>query len=84
MPTMQLIDEYRFDNRIKNQTQAIVSLLNRGLEVVHSGPHEVRTEFSADEIRLVMLYRSANDQAKHDAVRTLEEHPAETQKESLA
>ena len=28
------IDEYRFDNRVKNQTMAIVNLINMGLQVV--------------------------------------------------
>ena len=31
---MQRIDEYRFTNRMRNQTQAIVSLINIGFEGV--------------------------------------------------
>ena len=34
---LKRIDDYKFDNRIKNQTKAIVDLLNRGLEVVDGG-----------------------------------------------
>lgn len=28
------VDEYRFDNRIKNRTQAVIQLMNKGLEVL--------------------------------------------------
>ncbi len=32
---LKRVDDYKFDNRIKNQTQAIVKLIDRGLEVIN-------------------------------------------------
>lgn len=71
---MSRIDEYRFDNRIKNQTQAIVTLLNRGLaEVIETTTQPfIVTE---EEQRYIIAYRNADDRARSDAMRTLKEHP---------
>lgn len=71
---MSRIDEYRFDNRIKNQTQAIVTLLNRGLaELAEAAPQPFTV--TEEEQSYIMAYRNADDRARADAMRTLKEHP---------
>lgn len=52
------IDEFRYANRIKNQTQTIVTLINRGFEAI-SGKFEEPPKFSNDELQLIDEYRAA-------------------------
>jgi len=71
---MQRIDEYRFDNRIKNQTQAIVALLNKGLSMhlPEPAPKQVLTR---EEEHVLEAYRAADVYAKQYALQLLETHP---------
>lgn len=57
------IDEYRYTNRIKNQTQAIISLINRGLEVL-AGTYTEPQKLSLDEEQLIAEYRAAPQEIK--------------------
>ena len=77
---MEKIDEYRFQHRMKNQTQAIVSLLNRGLEALSGKPIEQLPKFTEDEVQLVAEYRAAIPMAQDMARTTLRSYPAKMEK----
>lgn len=77
------IEEYRFGHRMKNQTQAIVSLINLGFAAMQGKPLEPECQFTEDEVELIELYRSAVSMARDIAENTLRSYPA-AQKEHLA
>lgn len=77
---MEKIDEYRFEHRMKNQTQAIVSLLNRGLAELTGEPIEQLPKFTEDEIQLVAEYRAAIPIARDMAHTTLNNYPLKQEK----
>lgn len=61
------ITEYRFENRIKNQTQAIVQLVERGIaEIDLPNRHQdiKENEFTKSEIALIQKYRNLDDHGK--------------------
>ena len=66
------IDEFRFDNRIKNQTQAIVALLNIGLKSL--GDEPLPPEFTEEEVHLVEVYRGADPIYQKVSTELLETH----------
>lgn len=76
------IEDYRFTHRMKNLTQAIVSLLNLGLQSLSDAPKEQLPTFSKEEVHLVGTYRAADPTYQSVALELLELHPA--LKENLA
>lgn len=68
------IEDYMFENRIKNTTQAIVSLINKGFQTVTGEPVQLFTE---DEIEVVELYRQADTIYKGVAMKVMHDNPAE-------
>ncbi len=65
---MQEIEDYRYNHRIKNQTQAVVSLMQRGLQEIiekefRQKPQEVE-EYSPDELQLIADYREFSAEGK--------------------
>lgn len=65
---MQEIEDYRYNHRIKNQTQAVISLMQRGLQEImeteFSQPQQPVKQYSADEQQLIDDYRSLNEQGQ--------------------
>ena len=65
---MQEIEDYRYNHRIKNQTKAVISLMQRGLpeimETEFSQPQQPVEQYSADEQQLIDDYRSLNEQGQ--------------------
>ncbi|WP_417002855.1 hypothetical protein [Agathobaculum sp.] len=65
---MQEIEDYRYNHRIKNQTQAVISLMQRGLQEImeteFSQPQQPVEQYSADEQQLIDDYRSLNEQGQ--------------------
>ena len=54
--TMKAIDEYRFSHRMRNQTQAILSLIDLGFKVLDGNEPIIEpTEKLTDEDRQVLL-----------------------------
>ena len=70
---MKRIDEYRFDNRIKNQTQAIVALINSGLEALDDGTEQMNTLPYEDE-RVLVLFHNADPVYRSVALKILEDN----------
>ena len=60
------IDEYRYTHRIKNQTQAIIALINKGFEALAGNYYEPPT-LTADEEQLLAEYRAAPQPIKQAA-----------------
>lgn len=65
---MQEIEDYRYNHRIKNQTQAVISLMQRGLQEImeteFSQPAQPVEKYTADEAQLIDDYRSLNEQGQ--------------------
>lgn len=66
------ITEYRFSNRMKNQTQAVLSLIDKGLAVL-SGDH-IKDLSSCEEENHIKKYRTLDEYGKEavDAVLEVE------------
>ena len=80
--TMKAIDEYRFSHRMRNQTQAILSLIDLGFKVLDGNepiiePAEKLTE---EDRRVLTAYHAADDSAKFFALQMLKNNPAEKKK----
>lgn len=60
---LKQIDEFRYSNRIKNQTQAIITLLNRGFDAMAENETGEK-RFTMDELQLVEEYRAAPKEIK--------------------
>ena len=79
---MQEIEDYRYHHRIKNQTQAVISLMQRGLkeimETEFSQPAQPVEKYTPDETQLIDDYREFNDEGKEkvrDYVADLADNP---------
>lgn len=79
---MQEIEDYRYNHRIKNQTQAVISLMQRGLQEImeteFSQPQQPIEQYSADEQQLIDVYREFNAEGKEkvrDYVADLADNP---------
>jgi hypothetical protein len=80
--TMKAIDEYRFSHRLRNQTQAILSLIDLGFKVLDGDKPVVDlTEKLTDEDRHVLnAYHAAEPVYQGIALEILESHQAEKKK----
>lgn len=80
--TMKAIDEYRFSHRLRNQTQAILSLIDLGFKVLDGDEPVVDlTEKLTDEDRRVLnAYYAAEPVYQGIALEILENHPTEKKK----
>lgn len=63
---LKMVDDYRYTNRIKNQTQAIIALINKGFEALAGNYYEPPT-LTADEEQLLAGYRAAPEPIKQAA-----------------
>jgi len=82
--TMNAIDEYRFSHRLKNQTQAILSLIDLGFRVLQDKePVEPIEKLSDDDRRVLTAYHAALPVIQSAALQMLENNPSE-KKASLA
>ena len=55
---MKRIDEFRFENKLRNQTQAIVTLINLGFESLSGG--KLQPQFTEEEVRVIDAYHAAD------------------------
>ena len=80
--TMKSIDEYRFTHRMRNQTQAVLALIDLGFQALNgdtpvAAPAEKLTD---DDRRFLDAYRAADPVYQGVALEILENHPAEKKK----
>ena len=80
--TMKAIDEYRFSHRMRNQTQAILSLIDLGFKVLDGNEPIIEpAEKLTDEDRQVLnAYHAAEPVYQGIALEILENHPATKEK----
>lgn len=80
--TMKAIDEYRFSHRMRNQTQAILSLIDLGFKVLDGNKPIIEpAEKLTDEDRQVLnAYHAADPIYQGIALEILENHKAEKKK----
>lgn len=71
---MGKIDEYRFQHRLRNQTQAIVSLINMGLESVTGRNAQPTPKFSEEEVQLLELYNHTEPMYRDVAVKIMRDN----------
>ena len=69
------IDAFRFENRLRNQTQAIIALINLGFESLSGG--KLQPQFTEEQIRFIDAYNAADERAQEDALTTLINHPTQ-------
>lgn len=76
--TMNAIDEYRFSHRLKNQTQAILSLIDLGFRVLQDKePIEPVEKLSDEDKRVLNAYHAALPVIQSAALQMLESNPSE-------
>jgi len=79
--TMKAIDEYRFSHRLRNQTQAILSLIDIGFKVLQGNePFEPAEKLSDEDRRVLNTYHAADPVYQGIALEILENHPADKKK----
>ena len=75
------IDTFRFENRYRSQNDAIMALINRGIEALTGKvPIKPKEEMSVEDKRILQLYHAADEQARYYAIQLLENNPAEKKK----
>ena len=58
------INDYRFEKKFKNQTQAILSLIDRGFSVTSPNTRDEFSLLSREEKKLLEIYRSMNREGR--------------------
>jgi hypothetical protein len=77
----KMVDEFRFENRFKSQNEAIMALIDKGIEVLSGIQKTEPIEKLSDEDRRVLnAYRSAEPVYQGIALEILENHQVEKKK----
>ena len=79
--TMKAIDDYKFSHRMKNQTQAILSLIDIGFKVLEDKePIEPAKKLTDEDRQVLDAYHAAESVYQEIALEILENHRAEKKK----
>lgn len=79
--TMKAIEDYKFSHRMKNQTQAILSLIDIGFKVLEDKePIELAEKLSDEDRHVLNAYHAAEPVYQKIALEILENHQAEKKK----
>lgn len=74
----QRVETYRFEHRFKSQNDALMSLIDKGIEQLAGETHAEPTIVLSDEDKRVLkAYHSADESAKYYAIQMLENNPAD-------
>ena len=72
------VEAYRFEKRFKSQNDAIMFLLNKGIEQLTGEIPADTVDILSDEDRYVLrAYHAADERAQQDALNTLLSHPVD-------
>lgn len=72
------VETYRFENRFKSQNDALMALLDKGIEIMMGeNPSKPKEEISHEEKRVLRAYRNADPNAQRFALQLLENNPIE-------
>jgi len=75
------VDEYRFTHRFRSQNEAVMDLINKGIEkLTGETPIEPAEKLTDEDRRVLTAYHAADDSAKFFALQMLENNPAEKKK----
>lgn len=75
------VDEYRFAHRFRSQNEAVMDLINKGIEkLVGEIPVEPIEELSDEDRRVLNAYHAADPVYQEIALEILENHPSEKKK----
>lgn len=72
--TLDKITEYRFEHRLKNQTQAVLTLIEKGLNSLNSTENKSileETILTDDELSLLENYRKLSREGKQYILQTM-------------
>ena len=58
--TMKAIDEYRFEHRMRNQTQAILSLIDLGFKALSGKEIQKEPQISDEDKQLLILFHNTD------------------------
>lgn len=79
--TMKAIEDYKFSHRMKNQTQAILSLIDIGFKVLQDkAPIEPAEKLSDEDRRVLNAYHAADPISRLYAMHILEMEVPEKKK----
>jgi two-component sensor histidine kinase len=79
--TMKAIEDYKFSHRMKNQTQAILSLIDIGFKVLEDKePIEPAEKLSDEDRQVLNVYHAADPIYQGIALEILESHQVEKKK----
>jgi two-component sensor histidine kinase len=79
--TMKAIEDYKFSHRMKNQTQAILSLIDIGFKVLENKePIEPAEKLSDEDRQVLNVYHAADPIYQGIALEILESHQVEKKK----
>ena len=75
------VDEYRFQHRFRSQNEALMDLINKGIErLMGETPIKSAEKLSDEDKRVLNAYHEADDSAKFFALQMLESNPVEKKK----
>lgn len=77
------VDEYRFEHRFRSQNEAVMALINKGIEILMSETHtdiEPVEKLSDEDKRVLNTYHAADPVYQGIALEILENHKAEKKK----
>ena len=75
------IEEYKFNNRFKNQTKVVISLIEKGLDVLSEKDPEIASainkkapiDLDGDEEKLIGMYRALNQEGREKLLDTADD-----------
>ena len=72
------VEAYRFEKRFKSQNDAIIFLINKGIEqLTGETPTDTVDVLSNEDRHVLRAYHAADKRAQQDALNTLLSHPAD-------
>lgn len=75
------VDEYRFTHRFRSQNEAVMDLINKGIDkLMGETPIEPSEKLTDEDRRVLTAYHAADDNAKFFALQILENNPVQKEK----
>jgi hypothetical protein len=78
--TMKAIDEYRFEHRMRNQTQAILSLIDLGFKALTGEDFLQEPQIPDEDITLLNLYHNTDPLFQSVAVKIMMDNPKQKER----
>jgi hypothetical protein len=75
--TMKQIEEYRFEYRMRNQTQAVLSLIDLGFKALTGEQPKNEPQFTEDELHIMRLYKGTDPLYQGIVVKIMQDNQVE-------